>query len=154
MGSMLPFQETPEAESMDPTQGKACDAPWEHRLQSHPGKATYFPSTGPGGLMAQFGSVKGSQPGMVIARGCPCTDLFGSVKGSQSGMVIARGCPCTDLNAKDPQNDAVMVARWAQMGLSVLGSQLGASQQTSKGSRPGLTSQLIEMWRAVVELVL
>ena len=133
MGSMLPFQETPEAESMDPTQGKACDAPWEHRLQSHLGKATYFPSTGPGGLMAQFRSVKGPQP----------------------GMVIVRGCPCTDLNAKEPQNDAVMVASWAHMGLSVLGSQLGASQQTSKGSRPGLAAVRENVvWRAVVELVL
>ena len=89
MGNMLPFQETPEAESMDPTQGKACNTPREHRLQSHLGKATYFPSTGPGGLMRQFRSVKGPQP----------------------GMLIVRGCPCTDLNPMDPQHEVVMVAR-------------------------------------------
>ena len=70
VGSMHPSQGSPEAESMQSTQGKACDTPWEYRLQSRLGKAAkYFPSTGSGGVMAQFRIAKGPQPGVVIMRG-------------------------------------------------------------------------------------
>ena len=81
VGSMHPSQGTPEAGSMHPAQGKACDTPSEHRLSSHLGKATYFPATASGGLMAQhmiqcrFRIAKGPQPEVVIVSGWPCMDL-------------------------------------------------------------------------------